>query len=109
MLDSGIPQGAARAPLLFMPYTIYEVLRDVTIEIKLVADHRIIHHYIVAPANRTFVNHNLKGLADWREKWRMTITTTKSAVITVSRKRTNDNYVPGITGKLIFFSLRNFF
>lgn len=78
------------------------MLCNINIEIKLIEDDCIMYHCMSFSIDRTSINYNLKRLIDWWKKWKMPINTMKSAVITISRKEVNSNYVYAINNTSLF-------
>lgn len=85
-ISSGVPQGSVLGPLLFLIY-INDIITNMECNIKLFADDCIIYKEILCYEDHHTLNRQLNVINTWCEQWQMSINTSKSVSMTVTKKK----------------------
>lgn len=90
-VTSGVPQGSVLAPILFLIF-INDLPKNIRVNIRLFADDCIIYQEINSPQDHLLLNSALQSVSDWCSDWQMTLNTTKSALLRITRKQQISNF-----------------
>ena len=83
---SGVPQGTALGPLLFLTY-INDITNDIKGQIRLFADDALLYHPIKTEADGCVLQGDLNSLHRWSKRWKMAFNPTKCHVLHITRNR----------------------
>lgn len=86
-VTSGVPQGSVLAPLLFLIF-INDLPLNIPVTVKLFADDCILYNEINSHEDHVALNNALETVSKWCADWQMTINAKKSALLTITRKKT---------------------
>ena len=82
---SGVPQGSALGPLLFLCY-INDIPTVVKSNIKLYADDALLYRNINSEEDITILQQDLNSLSQWAKKWQMNFNPCKCECLRISNK-----------------------
>ena len=88
-VTSGVPQGSALGPLLFLAY-VNDIWRNMDSTIRLFADDRVIYRKIINNADMKKLQKDLDKLGEWAVENDMKINPSKSKAIPFTRTRVKD-------------------
>lgn len=87
---SGVPQGSVLGPLLFLIY-INDISTNLTSSVRLFADDCVVYRAIKNTDDHHILQNDLNDNC-WCDKWLMTLNSTKSKVVSFSRKHATTNF-----------------
>jgi len=99
-VTSGVPQGSALSPLLFLAY-VKDIWRNMESTIRLFADDCIIYRKIINNADMEKLQKDLDRLGEWVVENAMKINPSKSKEIRFTRARVKDSPNYSLMGTLI--------
>lgn len=96
---SGVPQGSVLAPVLFNIY-INDLAQVVTppVRLRLFADDCIIFSPIASAADQQILNHALRGITEWCNKWDMLVNFDKTVHMCITNKKNKSPFTYSIGG-----------
>lgn len=83
---SGVPQGTVLGPLLFLIY-INDLPANISSNIRLFADDCVVYRPIHSGHDTRSLQEDLDKITDWCSKWLMTLNTTKTLLVSFTRRR----------------------
>ena len=90
-VDSGVPQGSALGPSLFL-YYINDIATGLDSTIRLFVDDIIAYLVIKSNSDALTLQRDLDKLAQWEQLWKMAFHPDKCNVLTISRNKTPNKF-----------------